>query len=204
MATYDNSYSRWVAWLKVLLPLIALGILSTLFLVSRQTDPESAIPYSEVEVAAILREQRIERPDYSGVTDDGAALTLAADTARPGDATGMAAQGLRARLESPDGGVVSLRAETGVIDTTGRQARMEGGVRMLTSTGYVIETEGFTAALDVTDLRSTGEISAIGPPGRLTAGEMRLTRHSGSRYLIVFNDRVRLVYEPDQTQGGGP
>ena len=40
MTMYDNSYSRFVALTKVILPIIALGILSTLFLFSRDIDPD--------------------------------------------------------------------------------------------------------------------------------------------------------------------
>ena len=36
--------SRIVAWLRVLLPLAALAILSTLFLLGRKPDPDDAIP----------------------------------------------------------------------------------------------------------------------------------------------------------------
>ena len=37
-------YSRLIAWLKILLPLGALILLSTIFLYSRSTDPISVIP----------------------------------------------------------------------------------------------------------------------------------------------------------------
>ncbi len=45
-----DRYSRMVALLKVSLPLIALGILSTLFLVSRAVDPPMTIPFADSEV----------------------------------------------------------------------------------------------------------------------------------------------------------
>ena len=46
MATGD-SYSRLVQIGKIVLPLVALGILSTLFLFSGEVDPEAAIPFAE-------------------------------------------------------------------------------------------------------------------------------------------------------------
>ena len=38
MAIPDNLHSRMVFWLKILLPILALAILSTLFLFSRRID----------------------------------------------------------------------------------------------------------------------------------------------------------------------
>ncbi|WP_226779865.1 hypothetical protein [Oceaniglobus trochenteri] len=206
MASYDNFHSRLVAWLKVVLPLVALAILSTLFLVSRKADPERAIPYSEVEVAAILREQRIESPDYSGMTRDGTAITMAAESARPDTAERVTARTLRARVETPDGGILAMTAGSGVIDTAAQRADMEGGVRIETSTGYVIDTAGLSAALDATDVETTGAITARGPMGDLEAGQMALRQGDGGEgpaYVLVFKGGVHLIYRPQPTQGGG-
>ncbi len=65
MATYDNTYSRVVAWLKVLLPVIALVLLSTMFLISRTIDPSRAIPFANVDVEGMVRDQRISAPAFS-------------------------------------------------------------------------------------------------------------------------------------------
>jgi hypothetical protein len=48
MSRLTDSRTRVVTWLKVLLPLVALGLLSTLFLLARTADPtsRSAIPTS--------------------------------------------------------------------------------------------------------------------------------------------------------------
>ena len=71
-----DSHSRLVGWLKVALPLTALALLSTLFLVARKIDPEAALPYAEVDVAERIREPRMTAPTYAGVTEDGATLTI--------------------------------------------------------------------------------------------------------------------------------
>ena len=83
---FDNRHSRWVARMKVALPLAALAILSTLFLVADRRGSGDTIPFSEVEIDRILTEGRIANPDYSGVGTDGAAVTLRAVEAQPGNA----------------------------------------------------------------------------------------------------------------------
>ena len=83
MVVQDDTYSRVIAWLKILLPLVALGILSILFLVARTIDPAQNLPFADVDIAEITRDQRVSRPNFSAVTADGAAITLSASTARP-------------------------------------------------------------------------------------------------------------------------
>jgi lipopolysaccharide export system protein LptC len=83
-------HSRIVGWAKVILPLAALGILSTLFLFARTIDPEDAIPYAEVDVEDRIREPRLTAPTYSGVTSDGSAVTFQAVEARPAGDNGPA------------------------------------------------------------------------------------------------------------------
>lgn len=61
-----DGHSRLVGWLKVALPLFALAILSSLFLVARGIDPDGALTLSEADLADRLREPRITAPAYAG------------------------------------------------------------------------------------------------------------------------------------------
>lgn len=197
MAVRDNFHSRLVAWLKVMLPLAALALLSTLFLVPRGFAPEDTLPYSEVEVEELAREPRLTAPRYSGVTLDGAALSVTAEVARPDSAdTGRAdATALTARLETPDGVTTDLSASDGALDAAAGLLTLTGDVRIAASNGYVILTDELTAALDRTLIDSPGAVAATAPMGRIDAGAMHMTTE-GDDYVVVFNGGVKLVYEP--------
>ena len=80
--TRGDTHSRLVGWLKLALPLAALVILSTLFLIADRIDPEAAIPYANVDVEDLARDPRMTTPSYAGLTSDGSALTLTADVQR--------------------------------------------------------------------------------------------------------------------------
>ncbi|MEY3533380.1 MAG: hypothetical protein RI979_1404, partial [Pseudomonadota bacterium] len=86
----DNLHSRIVMILKVTLPLVALAILSSLFLFSREIDPEDAIPYADVEIADRLAQPRMTGAGFSTVTSDGATLTLSANSVLSLGATDLA------------------------------------------------------------------------------------------------------------------
>jgi len=200
MIAYDNSYSRFVAYTKVILPILALGILSTLFLFSRNIDPTQSIPFAEVDVEQLAREQRVGAPNYAGVTEDGAAISITAATARPmeGNAKVISTTDVTAIIEDANGGRIDMTASSGMIDSSQQQVTLDGGVQILTSTGYIINTTGLVVALNETAMTSDGRISATGPLGTLTAGQMVLEKQNSPQdtHLLVFKGGVKLVYDP--------
>ena len=199
MAVADNAYSRFVFWAKVLLPLAALAILSTLFLVAERLDPEKAIPYAEVDVGKILREQGVTRPSFGGMTPGGATVTLGADAVRP-----VAGEGLRLRgtaldlhVVMPEGAVLTVDSPTGDIDTTSRVASLSGGAVLDSSLGYRIETEALEAAFDRVEMATEGAVRAEAPGTVIDAGRMTVSRREDDDgYVLVFNGGVRLIYDP--------
>lgn len=198
--TGDGSlHTRVVSWLKVVLPLMALALLATLFLVSDQVETTTAIPYSQVEVEDRLREPRMTAPTYSGLTDDGATLTVEADAARPGAGITpgeSSASGLSGRLASPDGRGADLRASLARIDQDARQLFLDGSVVVTTTEGFTLKTEALVVAMDRSHLESRAPVAADGPPGRITADHMQMTRGEQAEegYVLVFNGSVKLVY----------
>lgn len=188
-----------MGWLKVALPLAALAILSTLFLVADRIDPEDALPYAEVDVEDRAREPRMTAPTYAGITSDGAALTLTAEEARPATETTPAeAQKLHLELATPDGGTSRLEAATATMDTVAKEVLLSGGVTITTSTGYRLETEAMTARLDRSGLESRSPVTATGPAGEIQAQGMTLSQDNRTpgAYLLVFKGGVRLIYQP--------
>jgi lipopolysaccharide export system protein LptC len=196
---HDNLHSRLVAVLKVALPLVALAILSSLFMLSGPIDPEDAIPYAEVDVAARLREPRMTDAGFAGVTADGASLMLSAAEARPG-AGGGNAKIVLGTLQTSDGGVTELAAAAVQLDAAANMIELSEGVEMRSSAGYVISAPGMGVATDRTYAESRGAVSAVGPMGQLTADHMELSAQEGvpDSYVLVFNGKVRLLYMPDR------
>lgn len=199
MAVHDNAYSRTIAWLKVLLPLAALALMSTVFLVARTVDPATTLPYADVDPEELIREQRIGEPRFSGVTSDGAAVQLSARTVRPdrGDTGMTSGNELSARIDLPTGTTILLDAADGALDTVARRAELGGGVLVTTSDDYRLETDRVAANLQATDLVTDGAVTGDSPMGHIEAGRMQVTRDPvNDTYLLVFKDGVKLVYEP--------
>lgn len=193
-----DRHSRLVGWLKVALPLMALAILSSLFLVARQIDPEGTIVFSEAELADRLREPRITAPTYAGTTSDGATLTISADEARPDAGNGATAAAVHAQLATADGARSVLTAGAVRFLQDAREAVLEGGVLLANSLGYEFRTETMTLTLETAGASTAGAVEGFGPLGRITAGRMQITPtgDGAKTYLLVFNGGVRLIYQP--------
>ena len=197
MAAADK-YSRLVFRMKLALPLVALAILSTLFFVAETLDPDAAIPYAEVDVARILEEQGISNPSIGGVTADGVAISLAAHKIRADPSRIMlTGETLTAVLNMPDGSRIDIASPTGTVDSKTQEVTLDGGVRIESTNGYVVTTDRLVTSLRDASAASEGRIVATGPAGEISAGSMVLVRlESAEGHQLVFQDGVRLVYQP--------
>jgi lipopolysaccharide export system protein LptC len=195
----DNLHSALVAWLKILLPLAALAVLSTLFMVSRSVDPADAIPYAQVDIEDRLRDPRLTDAIFAGMTQDGTAVTLKAAQAVPGVAgtsNAGGATGLSGKIEMPDGATVDLAAAKAQLDHQVQTVTLSGGVSVSSSNGVSVQTDSLTLALDRTRLESGGAVTAKAPFGRISADRLVLTRQSDLTYQMVFTGHVQMLYLP--------
>lgn len=195
----DNLHSTVVAWLKVILPLAALALLSTLFLVARRIEPEAAIPFAEAELADRLRQPRLTAPIWSSVTENGSALTVTASEARPAGPGGAVAtaRDLVARLEAPGGGRTDIVSDRGTLDHQAGRLTLEANVVVITSTGYRMETPTLVTALDGTRVEGRDGVTVEGPLGRIEAQAMLLTpAEGGGAHVLRFTGDVKLIYRP--------
>ncbi len=223
MSRYANAHSRVVAWLKVLLPLLALGVLSTLFLVSHRVNPEDAVALSGISIEDRIRQPRVTAPVWSGITDDGSSLTVTADVARPtttgAKASGPDADRVTARLVSTGGAVTGMTGDHGKLDEAAGHLTMTGNVVVTTSSGLRLTSGELVSALNGDEVVSAGPVTGTGPFGRIDAGAMRLVKSgaangtpaagdpaavdpaanepaAGGGYLLVFKNGVKLLYQP--------
>lgn len=196
----ENTYSRLVRWLQVLLPILALGVLSTLFLVPRTIQPAQELRYSQVDVDAMAREQRISQPNFHGMTEDGAAVSIKAETAMPdpNDPAHVTGQGIQAQIALRSGDLIDIAAQTMDVNPAIGRAALVGDVRITSKSGYRIATQALQVSLSETRLSSDQETRITGALGEITAGGFELSEHSSvrDRFVLLFKDGVRVLYTP--------
>jgi len=199
MARYDSGYSRLVAWLKIILPLAALALLSTLFLFSRNVAPVSQIPFSKVDLNERAQDQQLTRPSFAGATENGDLIRFTADAVRPDpDQNGRAlADAPSARIELVGGTLITFAAREGEVDQAEDEARLRGDAVLTSSTGYTVRTQEIVSGMENVRAFTPGPVSGEGPAGSFSAGRMELTTdpETGNAHLL-FTSGVHLVYVP--------
>lgn len=192
-------YSRLIAWLKILLPLGALALLSTIFLYARGPDPIATIPVLTGGADPTVTEQ-IGSPFYAGTTENGQGLTLAARQARFSgpDNSGMIADDVRAVIDVRDGNRIVIDATLGQMDE-GDRLLLRDGVTLESSSGYTVRTEGLDAEINRVAIESTSEVTADGPGVTLSAGKLRVQEDKTTQDIqLLFTEGVKLIYIPQQ------
>ena len=200
MARTDNTHSRVVAGMKVLLPLVALGLLSTVFLISNTVDPSQSVPTADIDLEKRARELGATSPSFAGVTEAGDEIRFEADIVRPDPAAPerLIADRITVQFLLESGTRVDVIARTGAFDQDALKAELQGDVQMTTSTGYVIDSARLISRLETLHVRSPGTVTATGPLGDLTAGRMLLQNaRDGGAAELLFSGGVKLIYEPD-------
>jgi len=195
MALYDNIHSRVVVWSKIILPLSALALLSTLFLFARGSDNAGSVPI--VEIDTLATEQGITAPQFSGIANDGSIIKLTATAAKPQSASQLTIEAPVLIVNASDGTSLTIRAGNGTLDSAAKQAQLSGLARLEASSGYIMETAGISADLGAGRFLSDGPLEIQSPYGALTAGQVEIaTADSALGQQMHFTQGVKLVYIP--------
>lgn len=191
--------TRIVGWLRVILPLSALAILSTMFLFGKQPDPGGSLPYADVTPEELAARRQITAPRFAGVSNDGTEISVVAKTATLGNGAGAGTStvdDVTLTLSGTDGVVAHVDAAQGQMQ--GQQLRLDQQVRMNTSTGWALTSDALVAELDEGSLRSDTQVDVTAPFGSLTAGSMSLRRtpDGSGNHVLDLNGGVRMIYRP--------
>ena len=200
MAGGPGFYSAMVRWLKILLPLVATGLLAMLFFVQGDDSFDGrGLTFSTEDQQDLDQGLRLSNPQLSGPTSTGGRYLFEASTVEPDAAQPslMIAHDLSGKLERADGSNTVFSAARGVMDQSRGTVTLEDGFRLETSGGYRAEALWLEADLSKDVITARGPITAKGPLGEITAGGLEIT-NSGqeANRVITFTGGVRLIHRP--------
>lgn len=199
------TYSRTVRWLKIGLPLLALAILTSLFLIPRDQGFDGGLIYSTADLIALGEGMTVSNPRFTGATDAGEPFIVSAASATPDgpDPTEVALSAPRAEIDQAERSV-SLQAAAGMMHPRDGRIALDGGVRLETTDGYLVTTEAVSADVKGGTLTAPGAVRAVSPHGVIEAGSFRAIREEsqkdaaspGAGTKFWFEDGVKVTYDP--------
>lgn len=208
MASRGASYSRVVRWLKVGLPLLALALLSSIFLIPRQHEFDGGIVYSSADLLRLGEGMSVARPRIEGSTVEGEPFVVEAESATPDgpDPERVDLREVRAEFTQAEGREIRVSAAAGALQPKAQLLSLSGDVRLETSDGYVVETARVETNLGEGEAQAPGPVVVRGPQGEIEAGSFRAQRVEAEdgaplgglepgEYLW-FEDGVRVRWTP--------
>lgn len=196
MARGTGTYSRMVAWLKVLLPLIALAVLGTVFLINTDDGFEAGFTFSKADIETLETGSFIANPQINGVTNKGEPFHLVAARIMPGEGDNnlVIIENLNGEFRFASGEWVKFIAESAVMDIQAQTIVFETGGQIETSDGNIAKVETLFVRLETASLRGTG-IIANGPFGHISADRYRLDTREGENRVLWFENNVKMQYD---------
>ena len=195
--SFDDSYSAFVAWVKTLLPIAALGLLSTIFLFSGKVDVTQSLPYAEHNVAEIISEQRITKPYFTGISSNGTEIALSAAYASPDaeNADKLNITELSIVLQSDQTRTTQITAGLGTLDSTTQIAVVSQNVYIAAMPDFWVSTDTLTVDLKQGVAVAEGGFQGVTALGTINAENM-VVQMTANDQQIVFTNDVRLIYNP--------
>lgn len=197
-------YSRFVRVVKFVLPILALMVLSTVFLVQRDDSFEGRLIFSDVDRKSLDDGLTIHNPQITGITDAGGGYRISADTAVPDGPrpTKIRFTSLTARTSQPSGREIELTGKQGHVVIASSVVVVEGDVVLETSDGYRMQTERAEANFTSGSLHTVAVV-VDGPLGTIDAGRLQIDERpqpddpDATKEFFFFDKGVKLVHRPE-------
>ncbi len=197
MAKRHSSYSRMVSWLKILLPLIALGVLGTVFLFNGKESFEPRFTFSRADIETLEKGSFIKSPQINGITQKGEPFHLLADEIRPleTDSALVVITNLDLEFRFNNDAWAKITTSSALMDVAAQTVWFENGGQLETSDGNMAEVETLHLLMISGELQGSG-IVADGPLGRVSAENFRIESNGSENRVLWFENNVRMLYDP--------
>jgi lipopolysaccharide export system protein LptC len=197
----SSGYSRFVNWMKFLLPAVAVGLL---LLVVAWPRIQSGIDHLRLSFTRLdlseARDLRMVNARFSGLDKRHRPYVLTADVARqmPERNDLMALEGPKGDITLQNGAWLAITAFTGVYLTQGQLLDLFGDVKLFHDRGYELTTD--TAHVDMVSGTAEGHdpVQGQGVFGDVASEGFRLLDHGQT---IIFTGKAKLHVAPRQSEG---
>lgn len=195
-----RGYSRFVAWMKVLLPVLAVVVIALIIIWPRlKSEDTFSIGFSSVRLSGSA-EPGVDNARYMGTDENRRPYSVTADLARIESDGQYSLEMPKADLTLEDGTWLVLTADSGRFEQGRQVLELQGGVNLFHDTGYEISTDQLDVNLKQNMAESHTPVAGHGPFGELKAQGLKLINKGK---VIYFTGPAHLILYPSQGEVGG-
>jgi|JI10StandDraft_1071094.scaffolds.fasta_scaffold170206_1 lipopolysaccharide export system protein LptC len=196
---HDTRYSQVVSLLRYLLPILAIALLALVAIwpqIHRGVDGFrlQTLKLDPSDISTL----RMSNARYQGVDERNRPYLLTAVGAvqNPRDKNFVALEAPKADLKLENGAGVTVVAESGIYDGSGKKLDLMGKVRVTRDDGYVFETEVARVDLRSGVVEGNDPVLGHGPGGTVRADGFRVLQKGE---VVEFKGQSRLLLPPGAT-----
>ena len=195
-------YSRYVVFMKFLLPAAALMLVAAIIVWPQihVADNSFSIGLSDFKLSARENPSMVNAR-FVGSDKKSQPFSITADLAK-----NLLLGKSKIELEMPkaditarDGTWMVLTANTGIYNQSGKTLSLTGSVNLFHDSGYEFNTTSADIDLNSGIAKSNAPVKGHGPFGQLVAQGFRIENNGKS---IYFTGKARLVLHPNAIKGG--
>jgi lipopolysaccharide export system protein LptC len=193
-----HHYSRFVAWMKVALPTIAIGLLLLIAIWPRiQSAVERLKKIPRIDFSQ-ARDLRMVNVHYSGVDRHDRPFTVTADTARqrPEIDDLVELEAPKADLTTQSGTWIALNAYSGVYQPQAQLLDLFGDVELFQDKGNEFHTDSAHIDMGKGTAEGSDPVQGHGPFGTIEAEGFRVESEGD---VIVFTGKTKMLLERHDT-----
>ena len=199
----DDSHSKTITILKILLPSIALLILSFLFLLPDHRTKLQAANKIDKSILRVINKAGINQPSFRGTLASGSNLELYAKSVLPKnkDKSIIEVDEITARLEIDKKSWATAFANKGLINTTEKTAEMVGSVKVKGFKKIQIDASDLKIFYLRALVKTKKPVSIKGKFGMISAGSAEfydMNQKSGEGYVLLFDKGVKMFYKLEE------
>lgn len=202
MRQSPGTYTRFISITKVILPLIAIGLLATVFLFTKEQELEGGLRFSKADLAALATGLSIADPRFAGQNAQGDVYDFTAEHLFPDSLSPsqIIATGLSGEIQYTNGEIMFLSADKVEFKVEEQVLDLTGNITIKASDGTIVTSEAMRANLETGQVTSIGAVSASNPMGNISAGSFRFDNvfeNGVENQMIWFENGVMLDFRPD-------
>jgi len=190
-------YSRYVSFMKFMLPAIALVLVALIFLWPqiKVVDSRFSISFKNIR-ATDAEDPSMINARFVGTDDKNQPFSITADLAKNVvlNSSSVELEMPKADIGIKDGTWLVVTSNTGLYDQKAKILKLNGAVNLFHDTGYEFNTEKAYIDLGKGIATSNVKITGQGPFGTLTAEGFRI-ENKGNHFF--FTGKAKLIIQPN-------
>lgn len=189
-------YTRFVSWMKLLLPIIATSVVALVVIWPQLQDKPEGFRLGLSKISFQGKGgQQVVNARFTGNDAANRPFSVTADSAvqRPGEAESFELEFPKADITMTDSSWIALAANTGTYYKSRQVLTLDGGVNLFHDSGYEFLTRVAEIDLRAGTARGTHKVSGQGPFGTISAAGFAVYDR-GSR--IIFTGKAKLLIFP--------